>query len=322
MKFRNLIKTPGFIFLPFLFLYVGLVFLFPTDGTEGDETRYMQYAMNLLNFLHSQDSLIVDLNNGPGYPIILLPFLALKLPLVSISLLNAILHYLSVIILFKALRSFVSMKVSLICSIFWALNYNVFPLIPMILTEILTTFLIISFILCIVRVFDQTESRRSNLYLLLSGFILAYLILTKTIFFYVLLVLIIVLGISLIYRYSNINVRKGFIILIISAVFITPYVLYTYSVTGKLFVVTTKADNLYWMSTPYAGEYGDWFAELVPEQNTYAVVNDILKPGAEGYPGSLSLDSGIPDSINQLNEYSGQSMPVIPDESMPLCNER
>jgi len=176
MKIKNLIKAPGFIFLPFLFLYVGLVFLFPTHGTEGDETRYMQYAMNLLKFLHSHDRLIVDLNNGPGYPIFLFPFLALKLPLVSISLMNAILHYLSVVILFKALRSFVSMKVSLICSIFWALNYNVFPLIPMILTEILTTFLIISFILCIVRVFDQTESRRSNLYLLLSGFILAYLI--------------------------------------------------------------------------------------------------------------------------------------------------
>ena len=38
-----------------------------------------------------------------------------------------------------------------------------------------------------------------------------------------------------------------------------PYQVYTYSKTGQiLFFSNVSGETLYWMSTPYAGEMGDW----------------------------------------------------------------
>src|SRR5215467_7456599 len=99
------IKNPYLIFLPFLIFYIAYVIYFITDGVSGDQPRYLMYADNLIHGFYSPPEL--DLRNGPGYPIILVPFVALHLPFVSMTILNAFLHYLSIVFLFKALRQIV-----------------------------------------------------------------------------------------------------------------------------------------------------------------------------------------------------------------------
>ena len=110
------------LFLPFLLFYIALVLILPTHGTTGDENRYLMFGQNLIHGFYSPP--YIDIGDGPGYPILLMPFLALGLPLICVTLLNAVLYYMSVILLFKALQQVVSFPTALICSLFWACFYN------------------------------------------------------------------------------------------------------------------------------------------------------------------------------------------------------
>ena len=92
-------KNYWFFLLPFLFLYTFIVLKFYAEKLDGDESRYLMYANNLLNGFYSPKSEIF-LWNGPGYPILLIPFVFFQLPLIFIALFNAILAYLSLIMFY------------------------------------------------------------------------------------------------------------------------------------------------------------------------------------------------------------------------------
>ena len=101
-------KNPFLLFLPFLIFYVIFILIFATDElNHDDQGRYLMYAHNLINGYYSPPAPNIDLGNGPGYPLILAPFVALHLPLICIKLLNAVFYYLSIIFLFKSLRQIV-----------------------------------------------------------------------------------------------------------------------------------------------------------------------------------------------------------------------
>ena len=93
-------KNPWLLFLPFLVLYIIFVLIFPTTGHQGDEERYLMFANNLVNGFYSPPAPDINLTNGPGWPIILMPFIALGLPLITITIANAFFYYLSIIFLF------------------------------------------------------------------------------------------------------------------------------------------------------------------------------------------------------------------------------
>jgi 4-amino-4-deoxy-L-arabinose transferase-like glycosyltransferase len=226
---------------------------------EGDEPRYIYYANNLLKGYYSTPSPNIDLSNGPGYPLLLVPFLWLKIPYFFISLLNVILHYLSVILLYKALLLITSRKISLFFGLFWALNYNVYAFIPMILTEILSSFLITLLVFSMLKSFYTENKKESKVYLFISGFSMGYLILTKTLFFYVLAFMIVGYGLLWVIKDRKLNYHSSVLVPFIAFLVIAPYLVYTYTLTGRIFYVTNKASNIYWMSTPFEGEYGDWF---------------------------------------------------------------
>jgi hypothetical protein len=119
MKSIKITKNPYLLFLPFLIILIIYAILNPTDG-YGDEHRYLTFAKNLVHGFYSPPPPNVNLTNGPGYPIILTPFVALDLPLIYITLLNPFFYYFSIIFLYKALQKVVSQKVTLIFSFFWA----------------------------------------------------------------------------------------------------------------------------------------------------------------------------------------------------------
>jgi hypothetical protein len=62
----------------------------------------------------------------------------------------------------------------------------------------------------------------------------------------------------------NIHYRVLRNITVIALLVNLPYLMYTYGLTGKLFYWgNSGGQSLYWMSTPYADEYGDWKGPLV-----------------------------------------------------------
>lgn len=303
-------KNHSFVlFLPFLFLYLAYVLMFPTTGTFGDESRYLVYAQYMM-----QGSLPVGyetfnlFGNGPGYSIILIPILALKLPLMAITILNALFYYFSVVYLYKGLLLITSKRIAGIVSIFWGLFVNVIQLLKYINPDILTIFLITILVYFILKYRNERSFSKQNL---LISFLFAYICLTKPIFGYVLLCIILVnIVIYLINRH-----KKARIILwtsIIALFFTLPYLAITYTSTGKLFYWSTLAgNNLYWMSTPFEGEYGDWFKRPVNDKNLNPkhekIFDKILINFGPGIEKAVELDDAFKkEAMNNIKQHPGK----------------
>ncbi|MEO6681586.1 MAG: glycosyltransferase family 39 protein [Ginsengibacter sp.] len=259
MKILKWTDRPFLFFFPFLLLFIAIIILFPTSGISGDEKNYLGYANNLLNGYYSPPPPGIDLQNSPGYPLIVLPFVALNTPLFFIAFLNAILFYFSIVFLFKSLIRISSNKVALLFTLFWAFYYNLYVYIPYVLPEILTVFLVSVLCISIINCFEIKTFKQSIKYIILSGIIIGYLALTKPIFGYVIITLIVCFLILLVTNVRSINYRKSIFILMISLITTAPYLLYTFNLTGKLFYWSSiGGNNLYWMSTPHEGESGSW----------------------------------------------------------------
>lgn len=290
-------KNPFVLFLPFLLFYLVFTFVTYTPGFVGDETRFLNYANNLLHGFYSQPYPNIDLLSGPGYPLIITPFVALHLPKLSIIILNALLHYLSVVFLFKTLSQFASFKKTLVISLFWACYYVAYQNMSRIAYEPFSIFLITVLIFSLVKSFEVPLVKRPKFYIILSGFIFGYLALTKVVFAPV---IFIVVSACLILWLSNrkaVNYQKAVLIALIAFATFSPYLIYTYNLTGRAFYLGTGSDNLYWMSTPYEGEYGDWKGPLEMNPVDYGNYNI---PGAED-----TLISHHKKDYDEINSLKG-----------------
>lgn len=276
MKYPKLAKNPFLFFLPFLILYVAIILILATPTLQGDEGRYLMYARNLPNGFYTLPAPYLDLGNGPGYSLIILPLVALKLPLIYIKLLNAIFYYFSIIFLFKSLQNVVSLNFALIFSIIWALYPNTFEELPYILPEVFASSLIPVLIFSLSSAFNKKNTKSSYKYILIGGITFGYLALTKPIFGYVLAFMIVgTILFWFIYK-SKIYLKKSLFVLTIAFITTLPWLAYTYHMTGKMFYWSSYGgNNLYWMSSPHENEYGDWMS--YPFQSS--VSNKYLLPG-------------------------------------------
>jgi 4-amino-4-deoxy-L-arabinose transferase-like glycosyltransferase len=252
---KKAIRNPYFIFLPFLFFYAYIIFINKWPKLYGDEVRYVDFAWNLLHGYYSPPPPHINLWNGPGYPLLLVPFMALKVHALYITMLNAVFQYLAVVFLYKALRLITNNKIALIFSLLLAVYPNVLAILPILYTEAFTGFLISSLIYSSTLCYTRGKTK----YTVITGLILGYLTLTKVIFGYVLIICLAACLVSLLLKKNRpYNLRMVKILLIAFAVTI-PYLAYTYRLTGKTFYWGNSGGmSLYWMSTPYNNEYGDW----------------------------------------------------------------
>ncbi len=259
-KFK-LLGNPYLLFSPFLFIYILIVLLLQTNTIFGDEARYYFLAQNLLHGFYSLPAPYIEFRNGPGYPLILAPFFGLNIPLVCIKLLNAVFLYFSVVLFFKTLRQFVSFRVTFIVSLFWACYYNAYEFLPLMYTETFTIFLISALMFCLTKTFHPVVLKKNDRYIYLSGLLLGYVALTKVIFGYVLILMLVGCLVLWFFKSKEVNYKRALVILIIALITTLPYLIYTYNLTGRVFYWSTvSGDNLYWMSSPYKNEFGDWFA--------------------------------------------------------------
>ncbi|MEP7108362.1 MAG: hypothetical protein ABI760_10265 [Ferruginibacter sp.] len=306
IKFINKIKSiknPFILFSPFLLFYITYILISPTQGTKGDEGRYLEFANNLIHGFYSTPPPDINLWNGPGYPVLLMPFVALHLPLICMSLMNGVLYYLSVILLFKTLRQFVSLNKAVVFSLFWACYYISFEEMNYILPEVFTSFLISLLLFNLVRSFDSgNKSKRNAIY---SGLIMGFIVLTKVIFGYVILCMFIGIGIGWVVNRRLFNYKRGILIMLISLGTILPYLVYTWHLTDKIYYLSNSGGmSLYWMSSPDENEVGDWYHARVVRQtdtlNSGIDVDTKLIPGWNNY-----LYSKHSKDIQEINKYTG-----------------
>lgn len=246
---------PFLLFLPFLLLYVVLVILKNNDAFESDEARYYMFSQNLLKGYYSDPAPAFNLWNGPGYPIFLMPFVALKLPMISIGLVNALFQYLAIVFLFKSSVRLDAAKVGFCLCIFMGLYYPAWVELPQIMTETMTTFLVSAIGLLIIKGYQEQK----RWHFIVAGLLFGYLVLVKIIFSNVLLAFLTGAFLLWLFNRKNIAYRRLLIIPVVAFLINIPYLFYTWNLTGKmLYWGNSGGMSLYWMSTPYDGEYGEW----------------------------------------------------------------
>ncbi len=255
---KKLFEKSFIVLLPFLFLYLLIVLLNSSDVLFGDEGRYLQFAENILHGFYSPPPPNINLWNGPGFPIYLLPFLALHIPHIAIKLFNAILYFSSLLLFHKTLRKFLDAKKSLLASVVFGLYYMPYKSLPHILSEVFVIFLITLVTYLSTEYFSGEEKRKNIFQTLRLAFVLAFLALTKVMFGQVYLLA----GISFSFLFlftKNIFYKRAAILLTWSLLVCLPYLFYTYSLTGKTFYWSNAGGmSLYWMSNPAKGEWGEW----------------------------------------------------------------
>ncbi|MBI5675291.1 MAG: hypothetical protein HZC48_05615 [Nitrospirae bacterium] len=253
-------------FLPLLFLYIVIVFVISTDNFVGDESRYIMFADNLTHGHYSPKD-DVYLWNGPGYPIILAPFILLKLPWLTAKLLNAVFLFLAVLYFYKTLQIYIKdVRRSTLFSYLLGVYPTFFVYIPQILTEILSVFLICGFIFHFCKLYYGSKDAMKHL--CFASLYLAYLALTKIFFGYVIFLGSLIF-LSLYLWKKKDTFKKAFTIYLLAFLLCSPYLLYTYSLTNRiLYWGDSGGLSLYWMSTPYENEFGDWYDFQKVQENS------------------------------------------------------
>lgn len=233
--------------------YITIVFLKAKNVFAGDEGGYVKIATNL-----SKGNLPNVNWWGPGYPLILIPFIKFDIPLLYAKLLNAIFLVGTIIYIRYSLLLYLTDKyatnIALIMGIYPPFLFHI----HMTITEKFAL-LLMSAIVYHYLAFHKGDSLKI-LHFVISSILLAWLALTKVFYGYVILfVLIIVLLFQLFFK---VKLWKTFFIFLLSLIICLPYLWHNYKLTGKIFYWATSGGlSLYWMSTPYIGETGSWFGK-------------------------------------------------------------
>jgi len=244
-------------FLPLFIIYIIICFIKQQDILVGDEDDYLLYAENIINGFYADASHEYSyLWNGPGYPLFLAIFRLFNISLVLAKLFNCIFLYIGIVYFYKTLKQIICKKKALYIAIALGLYYPLLvEALPKLLTEALSFCLISLFAYSLFKYL----TRKSKKHKWISSIVLGYLILTKIFFAYVVFGSLLIIFPFLFYNKTQKYVKQYSTILFLGFCFTTPYLFYTYHETNKFFYYGNSGGmSLYWMSTPYENESGDW----------------------------------------------------------------
>lgn len=258
--------SPWLVYAPFFVVWVIMaVSLMDNSQLVMDEVRYWGFATNLLDghfhYLEGDNFLW----SGPGYPLFLVPFVALNAPLWLIKAMNAVLLYLAIVYLFKTLALYLGREKAYLGSLLFGFYLPLYTMaLPNIMTEALVVLLVVLTMFTTARAIKQKHLSFKQLWL--PGLCLTGLVLTKIIFGYAVLFMTLFLAVAWFWKKGNAKLRPLFGIFGLCVVFLLPFLIYTFSLTGKPFYWGNTAGlSLYWMSSPHAEELGDWHGASLNE---------------------------------------------------------
>jgi len=244
-------------FLPLLVLYLLIAILFTHHEITGDEIRHLRYATNITHGYYANPG-DLEIANGPGYPLLLAPMVALGLPYWLMRSLNSFLLFGAVWYLFKALTLYLPTRPAVLGAYLFGLYPTIFKWLPQLYSEALGL-LLLSGALYHAIVYVRTKKRHSR-QLIYAGLLLGFLTLTKYVFIHLLLATLVVLGIGYLFTRRKEFSRYSAIFLLACLVY-APFVIYNKIATDKFMLTGDNgAEILYWRSTPYPDENGDWIS--------------------------------------------------------------
>lgn len=241
------------LFLGSLLVYTAVILLFQDSSLIGDEKRYMYHAQCIARGVFTPENKLMWLWNGPGYPLVILPFMLIfSDPVIPIRLLNALFLSAALILFYKSLLRFVPRKMAIYTVLAFACYVLIWKSLLFVLTEILTI-LLFTVLFYLIPVRNYSFKR-----VLAVGFFFGFLCMVKVVFGYVLTGSLIILTV---YYFFNRLPYVRFVrnSLLTGLIFCIPWLGYTWSVSGKFFFwAASGTASLYWMSNPVPHEYGNW----------------------------------------------------------------
>jgi len=299
---KQQLNNPYLLFLPFLLVYIGYVLIVQKSVLWGDEIRHYDEAMRFASGHFIKPGGPVEIRNGPGYPLFITLFLWLHIPLLLLKLLNAVVTYLSIVLLFKSMRYYVSYRLALLVCVFWGCYFHNLDFMPYLYSENVAVFLSVFLLFLSIKAIHN-QNVLKNKYVYLAGLVFAYLALTKVIFGYVIICMLGINVLLLFFMPKAGSIKKTALINLVALLAVVPYLSLTYSLTGKVFYwASSGGNNLYWMSSYYPGEYGSWFSATMLEMDSISHKPgdskrkvDIIDKGAAYIPGTI-------DSIQKHHE--------------------
>lgn len=252
----KVLYNPWVICMPMFIILLLIIALTGANIPLSDGIRYWQTAGYFLNGFSDVDLINSSLlKNGPLYPFFLSLLRVFGFGVKTSIYFNAIFIYLSGVLFFKLLKKNLSFLFSFIAVYSWFfIDPFLFYWGAKLYSEPLAILLVISFIYQ-VDIYFINKSKRS---LILASIFFSLLILTKVLFGYVCIVLILVFGVNYLIKRKK-WVKDIFKIFLFSFLFILPYLTFTYSITGKYFYFSTGGGKLlYWISSPHENDLGEW----------------------------------------------------------------
>lgn len=264
------------LFVVVVLTYAALAFVCHSDQFIWDESRYVQMAKNLTQgfFVSDEDP---DFISGPGYPLVLMPFVAADVSLVWARVMNGVFIALAAILLHQTLRRYTIAGWALISTLAVAFHPNLLRVGPYLMTEPLTLLCLSAFMWSFTHAL-RLEGRAFG-WMAAAAVFYCYLTMTRVIFGHVLMVLL--LG-SLILmpflRKWRQPLGRTAVISALAFALCVPYLLHTRAKTGKTLCWSTNSGELlYWMTSHNPGENGHWFShddattlpELVPNHKDF-----------------------------------------------------
>jgi len=308
MKFKKFFDSPWGITFPILLLFVVDVFLLGKNVPLSDGIRYWKTASDILNGF--RDTSVLEswlLLNGPLYPLILAIFKGIGFSVKASIYLNAILLYVAFTFFFKSANLFLSQKKALLITyILVFIDPFLFYWGAKLYSEPLAILWVCTLMYLLINYFNSPSKKL----LFWVALIFCLLALTRVIFAYVLLIFI---PIGLLGFYIS---KKGYFkaiskIGVYGILFLIPYLIFTYSITNKVFFLSGNGGLLlYWTSSPYKADMGEW--------HTMQINHDHFAARYNNFSGLDSLylrkvNQVIIDQINSDHSEFAKSLSLTKD---------
>ena len=284
------------LFAPLFIFYLGYIAAKSHPEVSGDEPRYLRYAENLTQgFFARTDDL--EFISGPGYPLLLAPFVALGLPLKAMQLFNAFLMIGAVWFFFRALSLYIPQRTAFWVSFLMGLYPFTLQYIIYAYSEAFSLFLSCAFIYYYCK--STQEEAMFSLNTAWGIIALGFLILTKVIYGYVVLGFLFAgAGIGVLF---NQKAGKNAAIIGLGAFLLcVPYLMYTHSLTGKMMYWSTSGgQQLYFHASPFENEWGNWYADRYvwhPEEEPIGEIYDFSQFSQNHLPFYQTLPYRTSDS--------------------------
>lgn len=283
----NKIIFPWVSTLPILVIFLFIIFFLGENIPLSDGIRYWQTAEDIIHGFKGKsikESFL--LLNGPLYPIILSLFKIIGFSVKGCIYLNALFLYVGFTLFLKALLNFFNKNLSLL------ITYTLLLIDPFLFywaAKLYSEPLSIMFVGIILFYSYKVFKKQNKIDLLILSFSIAFLILTRVLFAYVfssLTILFLVLSLFKGQKFNNLSFKICSLAMLICI----PYLIFTYSVTKKVFFwASNGGDVLYWTSSPYMSDLGEW--------HTFPIIHEHF---ASRYKNFSGLDSIYLHEINEI----------------------